>query len=97
MSQHELAPEGRPRNYWKRGDGRSMWCWCGAWMDGPIGGLGISAPEDVLSLDKNDRGEIRATGNLPSGNHHAILLLPCDENHANASGCDYSLVTVRPL
>jgi len=28
----------------------------------------------------NDRGEIAATGNLPNGSQHAILLVPCDEN-----------------
>jgi len=29
----------------------------------------------------NDGGEIAATGNLPDGSQHAILLVPCDENH----------------
>ncbi len=40
----------------------------------------------------NDRGEIVGNGILPSGNQHAILLLPCDGNHPGMDGCDYSLV-----
>jgi probable HAF family extracellular repeat protein len=39
----------------------------------------------------NDRGEIAGRGMLPNGNTHAILLIPCDENHLDVGGCDYSL------
>lgn len=40
----------------------------------------------------NDRGEIAATGVLPNGDEHAILLVPCDQDHPNVEGCDYSMV-----
>jgi len=45
----------------------------------------------------NDLGEILATGPLPNGNRHAMLLIPCDEKHPDVKGCDYSLVQVLPF
>jgi probable HAF family extracellular repeat protein len=43
-------------------------------------------------LDINDRGEIAGNGVLPNGDLHAVLLIPCDENHADVEGCDFDTV-----
>ena len=40
----------------------------------------------------NDRGEIVGNGLLPNGDQHAVLLIPCDDDHPNVEGCDYSMV-----
>lgn len=40
----------------------------------------------------NDGGEITGNRVLPNGDTHAFILIPCDENHPNIAGCDYSLV-----
>lgn len=40
----------------------------------------------------SDQGEIAAFGALANGDQHAVLLIPCDENHPDVEGCDYSLV-----
>ena len=40
----------------------------------------------------NDRGEISLNASDASGNNHAVVLIPCDENHPDVEGCDYSMV-----
>jgi probable HAF family extracellular repeat protein len=67
------------------------------WEDGNLYDLNSLIPSasglavgDVNFI--NDRGEIAATGNFPSGDEHAILLVPCDQDHPGLEGCDYDPV-----
>ena len=53
--------------------------------------------EVISEFDINDQGEIAAQGLLPNGDVHAVLLIPCDENHPNVQGCDYSLVNAAAV
>jgi len=71
------------------------------WEDGgPIVDLNtLIPPNSGIQLYEtgqiNDRGEIAVNGLDANKNNHDILLIPCDENHADIEGCDYSLWT-RP-
>jgi probable HAF family extracellular repeat protein len=68
------------------------------WEDGrPMVDLNTLVPpgstlqlHDAVSI--NERGEIAGTGTIGNGDQHAYLLIPCDEDHPNLEGCDYSTV-----
>ena len=67
------------------------------WEDGSILDLNaLIPPGSGLHLEStytiNNQGEIAGEGTDTSGNGHAFLLVPCDENHAGVEGCDYSFV-----
>jgi probable HAF family extracellular repeat protein len=68
------------------------------WEDGgPMVDLNtLVPPNSGLQLFEagqiNDRGEITVSASDTNGNNHAVLLIPCDENHAGVEGCDYSMV-----
>ncbi len=74
-------------------------CDAGAFLSedgGPVVDLStlISPPTDLslLVIGINDRGEIAGNGDNANDIDHAILLIPCDENHPDVEGCDYSMV-----
>lgn len=73
------------------------------WEDGgPAVDLNILIPpnsgmELATGFSINDRGEINGQGVLPNGDQHAIVLIPCDENHGDVEGCDYSPVDVAAV
>ena len=67
------------------------------WENGSIVALEdlVSPASEIKILDNisiNDRGEIPANGILPNGDVRTILLVPCDDDHPNVDGCDYSMV-----
>jgi len=74
---------------------------CGSaflWEDGgPMVDLStlVSPKPDFTSLgviNINERGEIAGFAMNAKGYGRAVLLIPCDENHPDVSGCDYNLV-----
>jgi probable HAF family extracellular repeat protein len=68
------------------------------WEDGgPIVDLNTLVPPGsgvtvTNAFDINDRGEIAGNGFLANGDARAVLLIPCDEDHADVEGCDFDTV-----
>jgi probable HAF family extracellular repeat protein len=67
------------------------------WEDGFLFDLNALIPAgSSLSVTQtytiNNRGEIAGEGRDGGGHDHALLLIPCDENHADVVGCDYETV-----
>jgi probable HAF family extracellular repeat protein len=58
----------------------------------PNSGLYLAEAQQI-----NDHGEIAVEGSDANGNNHAVLLIPCDDNHPGVEGCDYSVVDVATL
>jgi probable HAF family extracellular repeat protein len=76
-------------------DGSSMSAFL--WEDGSMVDLNtLVSPNTPFILFSasfiDDRGQIAAFGALANGDWHAVLLIPCDENHPGVEGCDYSMV-----
>jgi probable HAF family extracellular repeat protein len=72
------------------------------WEDHHIVSLnGLTLPTDAFHLWSavfiDDRGQIAALGIEPNGNQHALLLIPCDENHPDDERCDYGMVDEASL
>jgi probable HAF family extracellular repeat protein len=70
--------------------------------DGPMVDLNALVPSGSGlqlngAVDINNRGEIVGSGILTNGDAHAVLLIPCDENHPNIEGCDYSPAEVSTV
>jgi uncharacterized membrane protein len=68
------------------------------WEDGgPMVDLNTLVPPNSgiqlqEALQINNRGEIAGNGVDANGDNHAVLLIPCDENHPGVTGCDYGTV-----
>lgn len=55
----------------------------------PASNVNVTFPVNI-----NDRGEIVAHSVLPNGDVHAVVLIPCDQNHTGIEGCDCEEIEV---
>jgi probable HAF family extracellular repeat protein len=67
------------------------------WEHGSIADLNTLIPPNsplyvIYAYTINRRGEIAVNGIDANGIEQAAVLIPCDENHVDIEGCDYSLV-----
>jgi len=67
------------------------------WENGSIVDVNaLVSPASSLTVtnafDINDSGEIAGYAPLANGDEHAVLLIPCDENHPHLEGCNYQPV-----
>ncbi len=67
------------------------------WENGLIADLNALVPASsplyiIYAYTINNRGEIAVNGIDGNGIEQAALLVPCDGNHAEVEGCDYSMV-----
>jgi probable HAF family extracellular repeat protein len=65
--------------------------------DGPTVDLNALLPPNsnlqIYEADQiNDRGEIAVQASDVNNNNHALLLIPCDEDHPSVEGCDYDTI-----
>jgi hypothetical protein len=72
------------------------------WEDGSLVDLNALVPPSTpyyifTTSFISDRGEIAAFGSPANGDMHALLLIPCDEEHPDVEGCDYSQVEASGL
>jgi hypothetical protein len=69
------------------------------WENGSIVDLNTLVPSNSTvhvagAVAINDRGEIVAEGFPSNGDDHVVVLIPCDDDHPDVDGCDYSLAEV---
>jgi probable HAF family extracellular repeat protein len=78
-------------------DNNGNWLRAFVWDKGSMADLNSLIPPDpsvqlTVALGINERGEIAVQGVLANTETHAFVLIPCDQGHPDAEGCDYSLV-----
>jgi probable HAF family extracellular repeat protein len=72
------------------------------WENGSMVDLNTLIPSDsgfhlYSASFIDDHGVIAAFGSLPNFDTHAVLLFPCDDDHPEVEGCDYSMVDANAV